>query len=280
MRSYSNKKGNDDSAALALNFPNDPWSGDFVFKQVGANFTPALGFVNRTDIRQYQGTGAHLTRYRNMFLNQLEFGTDYLFITDFQNRLESRENDLYVRALSTVGDEVYFRTINSYENVPAPFALPHNVPIAAGRYGWTNVSTRLRSFDGRLLSVDAEFICCSFYNGRSFHSIVKVSYRPNPYFEFIPNYDGTFITLPTGSVDIHIFSFDSAVNFLPDMQLALQGQYDNISQRFALSVRFRWEYEPGQEFFASLGQAAVIPGQTFVPGATQAAIRLGHTFRY
>jgi hypothetical protein len=280
MRSYSSKKGDDDSAALALNFPNDPWSGDLVFKQVGANFTPALGFVNRTDIRQYQGTGAHLTRYRNMFLNQLEFGTDYLFITDFENRLESRQNDIYVRAAATQGDEVYFRPINSYENVPARFTLPHNVPILAGRYDWTNVSVRLRSFDGRPLAIDAEVICCSFYNGWSVHSIVKLTYRPNPYFEFIPNYDGTFIQLPTGHVDIHILALDSAINFLPDMQLALQAQYDNISQRFALSLRYRWEYEPGQELFVSVGQAAVIPGQTFVPGATQAAIRLGHTFRY
>ena len=72
----------------------------------------------------------------------------------------------------------------------------------------------------------------------------------------------------------------SVVNFLPDMQLALQAQYDNISQNFALSLRYRWEYEPGQELFVSVGQGAVIPGQTFVPHATQAAIRLGHTFRY
>src|SRR5258705_2448272 len=131
MRSHSSKKGDDDSAALALNFPNDPWSGDLIVKQIGANFTPALGFVNRTDIRQYQGTAAHLTRYRNMFLNQLEFGTDYLFITDFQNRLESRQNDVYVRAAATQGDELYFRPINSYENVPASFNLLHNVPILA-----------------------------------------------------------------------------------------------------------------------------------------------------
>jgi len=133
LRSHSSTKGNDDAAALALNFPNDPWSGDLVFKQTGANSRPRSAFVNRTDIRQYQGTGAHLTRYRNMFLNQLEFGTDYLFITDFQNRLESRQNDVYVRALSTVGDEVYFRPINSYENVPALFTLPHNVPIGGGK---------------------------------------------------------------------------------------------------------------------------------------------------
>ncbi len=215
-----------------------------------------------------------------MFLNQLEFGTDYLFITDFQNRLESRENDAYVRFATTRGDELWLRAINSYEDVPALFTLPHKVPILAGRYDWTNVSARLRSFDGRPLAVDAEFICCSFYNGRSIHSIVKLSYRPNPYFEFIPSWDGTFIQLPTGSVDIHVLALDSVVNFLPDMQLALQAQYDNISQRFAVSLRYRWEYEPGQELFVSVGQAAVIPGQTFVPGATQAAIRLGHTFRY
>src|SRR5882762_3753893 len=77
MKSFSSTAGNDDSAALALNFPNEPWSGDLLIKQLGRNFTPALGFVNRTAIRQYVGTLAHLTRYRNRYLNTLEFGTDF-----------------------------------------------------------------------------------------------------------------------------------------------------------------------------------------------------------
>ena len=47
------------------------------FKQIGESFLPALGFINRTAIRQYVGTVAHLTRYRNMYLNQLEFGTEF-----------------------------------------------------------------------------------------------------------------------------------------------------------------------------------------------------------
>jgi hypothetical protein len=45
-------------------------------------------------------------------------------------------------------------------------------------------------------------------------------------------------------------------------------------------MRYGWEYEPGQEFFASIGQSALIPGQEFVSRSTQAVIRLGHTFRY
>jgi hypothetical protein len=60
----------DDSAASALNFPNEPWSGDLLFKQIGRNFTPALGFVNRTAIRQYVGTVDHLSRYRNRYLTR------------------------------------------------------------------------------------------------------------------------------------------------------------------------------------------------------------------
>ena len=86
MKSFSSAAGNDESSAFSLNFPNEPWSGDFLFKQIGANFTPALGFVNRTAIRQYVGTVAHLTRYRNTYLNTLEFGTNFEFVTDLHKR--------------------------------------------------------------------------------------------------------------------------------------------------------------------------------------------------
>ncbi len=94
LRSFSSTAGDDESTAVSLNFPNEPWSGDFLFKQIGANFTPALGFVNRTAIRQYVGTVAHLTRYRNTYLNTLEFGTNFEFVTDLNAVLESRANDV------------------------------------------------------------------------------------------------------------------------------------------------------------------------------------------
>ena len=64
------------------------------------------------------------------------------------------------------------------------------------------------------------------------------------------------------------------------MQLVNQLQFDNASERFALSVPYRWEYEPGQEIFVSVGQSALIPGEEFTPRSTQVVFRLGHTFRY
>jgi hypothetical protein len=86
--------------------------------------------------------------------------------------------------------------------------------------------------------------------------------------------------MPGGLLNIHALSLSLLTNFTPDMQLYTELQYDNVSEKFALSIRYRWEYQPGQEFFASVGQSALIPGQEFVSRATQAVIRLGHTFRY
>lgn len=280
QRSFSSGQGNDDSAAVALGFPNEPWSGDFVFKQVGASFQPALGFVNRTDMRQYQGTVAHLTRYQNGYVHELEPGIEYQFITDLHDRLESSANDVYVRAQSTIGDEIILKLVNSHENVPARFALPGSVPVLTGRYDWTNIDVRLRTFDGRTLSTDTEIICCRFYNGSSLDMKVRLTYRPSVYFEVAPVYQATFIDLPTGRVTIHLVTLDSVINFMPDMQLAMQAQFDNISRSFGFSARFRWEYEPGDELFVGLGQSALIRGPTFQSQITQLSVRLGHTFRF
>ena len=70
------------------------------------------------------------------------------------------------------------------------------------------------------------------------------------------------------------------VNFNPDMQLALQAQYDNISENFGFSARYRWEYRPGNEIFVGIGQSAVIDDRGFVAQTTLGTIRVGQTFRF
>ena len=280
MKSFSSTAGDHDSAAFALNFPNEPWSGDLLIKQIGRNFTPALGFVNRTAIRQYVGTVAHLTRYRNTYLNTLEYGTDFEFVTDLNDVLESRENDVFVRARSRIGDQVTFRLINSFENVPTQFLVANTVPILPGKYEWNNFNVGVRTFSGRLITINGDVTCCSFYNGSAVHPRVAVIFRPSIYFEITTSYEANFIHLPTDDVDIHLATADAVVNFTPDMQLALQVQYDNISENFGFSARFRWEYSPGNEIFVGGGQSALINNQGFVAQTTQATIRVGHTFRF
>jgi hypothetical protein len=105
-------------------------------------------------------------------------------------------------------------------------------------------------------------------------------FRPSTYFEITATHEANSIGLLTGNVDIHLATADAVINFTPDMQLALQAQYDNISENFGFSARYRWEYRPGQELFVGVGQSALISNRGFVAQTTQGTIRLGHTFRF
>jgi hypothetical protein len=64
------------------------------------------------------------------------------------------------------------------------------------------------------------------------------------------------------------------------MNLALQVQYDNISENLGISLRYRWEYEPGNEIFVGIGQSASIVGTNFFARTTQFSLRVGRTFRF
>jgi hypothetical protein len=280
MRSFSSATGEDTSSAVSLNFPNEPWSGDFLYKQIGAEFTPALGFVNRTAMRQYTGTIARLSRYRSSWLNTLEFGTNFDFFTDLRNVLESRANDVLVRVRTRVGDSVTFRVVNAFENVPARFFLPRTVPVPAGTYEWTNLNVGVRTFNGRLITVQADVTCCRFYDGDALVTRVNLIFRPSTHFEINVGHEANAIELPTGAVDIHLATTDAVVNLTPVMQVALQAQYDNISENFTLSSRYRWEYRPGNELFIGVGQSALVSRGGFIGQVTQATVRLGHTFRF
>jgi hypothetical protein len=279
-RSFSSRFGDDDSFGAGLNFPNEPWGGQFVVKRVGTNFRPALGFVNRSGIWSYVASGDYTRRFRNAPLREASLQTDNTFITGLNGHLESRENDFNLHGQTPRNEQFDLGLKSFFESVPAPFALPGNVIVPAGDYSWNNAHARFVSSQMYALQVEVEASCCSFYNGRGVELQAELNYRPNQYFELQPSYEGTFIDLPTGSVNIHLLAADVILNFTPDMQVALQTQYDNISESFGLLARYRWEFRPGSELFVAFGQAAVIPGTTFKPQRSQLQIRLGHTFRF
>jgi hypothetical protein len=105
-------------------------------------------------------------------------------------------------------------------------------------------------------------------------------FRPSEYLEITPHCVASVIDLSTGHVAIHILSASGGINFTPDMQILLQAQFYNISRSFGFSAPYRWEYEPGNEIFVSLGRNALIPGKTFEPQTAPVSVRLGHTPRF
>jgi hypothetical protein len=87
--------------------------------------------------------------------------------------------------------------------------------------------------------------------------------------------------LPTGDVEIQIYSLGANLNFSPDMRLTTRLQYDNISEAVGLSARYYWEFSPGSDLFVSLNQdGELLDASRYRPNTTQSSIRIGHTMRF
>jgi len=280
VRSFSSIDGDDDSFGAVLNFPNEPWGGEIRFKQVGTNYSPALGFANRTGVRIYEASIGHSTRYRDSPIRILNFSATNEIITDLDDVLESRMSSFGVRAEMRNNHRYQLQLRNYFEYVPLAFDLPGSVIVQGAKYNWTNVFAEFDTGQAGSLRAGLRVECCSFYNGRFLDLIFSAAYRLNGTFEISPRYEGTYIDLPTGYVDIHILSLETILNFTPDMQLVTQTQFDNISRAFGFSARYRWEFAPGDELFVAFGQTALVPGTRFLAQTSQLSIRVGQTFRF
>lgn len=279
-RSFSSTMGDDNAMGLVLNFPNEPVGVELRYKQVGKNFTPALGFANRKGIHSYDANFTYTFRFRDRLLRLLTFNLTNALFTDLDGVVQTRRHTLSMFAEMRTNYRYWLEVRNYYEFVPAEFTLPRNVPILVNRYNWTNIYGRIDTAQGGALRGGIQVECCSFYNGSYLDITLTGAYRLRGILEVSPKYEAQFISLPTGDVNIHILSLETIFNFTPDMQLVTQTQFDNISRAFGFSARFRWEYAPGDELFAALGQTALIPGTNFRAQTTQLSVRLGRTFRF
>ena len=86
--------------------------------------------------------------------------------------------------------------------------------------------------------------------------------------------------MPGGNTDVHVLTAGSTITFTPYMSLAIQGQYDNISEDLGFLARYRWEFLPGDELFVSFAQAAAVNSSNFSAERSVFSIRILHTFRF
>jgi hypothetical protein len=280
QRSFSSRVGDDDAFGLELNFPNEPWSGDFIFKNIGEKFDPALGFVSRPGIKEYKGYIDRRIRPTDGFLRWYETGASYDVFTGLNNLTQTSLENVWVAGYTQRGEFAQIETWNDFERVSAPFNLPNGVIVPAGNYDWQVFHGRIDTATDRFISGTFDIQCCGFYNGHLLQTDTTINLHPDSTLTFTGRHLMQLIGLPTGHVAIHIGSIDAALNFTPDMQVRMEAQYDNISQDLGYSVRYRWEFDPGTELLVVVGDDATVNSLgRYESHLSQVSVRIGHLFR-
>lgn len=284
QRTLSSDVVDDDSFGVRAELPSDKWDVSIGAKEIGADFQPELGFVNRAGIRDYMANWRRRHRTTKYGLRYYEYGTSHNIITDLSDELETRETSLNLGLQTQGTDTLDLDVFEVYEKNSTPFTLPGGIIVPAGDYHNDGTSlqletSRVRPY-GALIALDAQ----SYFGGSRRKGSITLLARPSPLLDFRGTYSQERISVRAGDVTIHIGSFDTVLNLSPDLSISTQSQFDNISKGFSFFGRLRWEMRPETEILVSVGHGAIIDSEEFSrnvqPIQSQSIFRIGNTFRF
>jgi hypothetical protein len=277
--SSSGRSGEDDSFGFQFDLPNEPWGYYFRFKQVGNNFDPALGFVARPGIREYQTRLAYKERLSGGPLRWFEVGLWADTVTDLHDTVQSGVPlNPWVSLFFESGDSMWAEMWEEHEIVPS-FDLPDGIVVPAGEYVFDTWHAHFESASSRLISTVADVQYGKYFDGKLLQTDVSLNLNPNETLSTGIRYVMQDMRMPGGSVTIQIAALDASVNFTPDMYVRAQVQYDNISKAVEVSARYRWEFAPGTELLVVVGDDATLNHGRYSSHQSQLSVRLGKTFR-
>ena len=276
-------EGEDNAWGVRLWAPNTAgFKGGVGIKEVQANFNPALGFINRRDIRDYTGELGYTYRPSGLSLRSLYSGANVQHIEYLDGGLQSEVSQLRVELENQTTDKLSLRYQNQKEGVLEPFEIWDGIIIPPGDYSFDQVRAGVSTGPHRRFVTNASYATGDFYDGQLDNVNVSVEWIPVPRFRAVISYDYNDVELPQGDfvarlarvgVDVIMSAKLSWVNLI---------QYDNASETTGVNSRLHWIPQAGRELFIVLNHNLedFNSDGSFHSDTADFTIKYRHTFRY
>ncbi len=283
--------GDDSAFGFGLSMPNsEGLRGGIQFKEIQANFNPALGFVSRRDIRDYKTTVGYTQFLQHPILQSLYTGIDVQRVEHIEGDLDTQDILFRVLELETnSSDELSFSYRDKKENVINPFVVypdlsnpAASVVIAAGEYNFDEYKLELSRGGQNIVSGDIALIWGDFYNGDKTSVNTSVEWRPSPRFNTSLTYSWNDVSLPQGDFATRLVQFKSFYALALELSWENLIQYDNVSEVMGINSRLRWVPRAGQEGFIVInhGMQDFDKDDRFESLNSNLTVKFSYTFRF
>ena len=218
---------------------------------VEPNFLPEIGFVRRTDMRRNFALARYSPRPRTIpNLRRLTGQANLAYITNNQDRLDTRDATARFEAEFTNSDVFSVSYTDNFERLVRPFAIAPGVNIPIGAYDFHTARAGYVAGQQRPYSGEIVFETGPFYDGDR-RSIALNSGRMQitPQVSLEPSFSINWIDLVQGSFTLKVARTRATYTITPRMFVSGIVQYNSAATSFGSNVRFRWEYRPGSELF-------------------------------
>lgn len=225
------------------------WQVQSSVLQVGDAFNPELGFVNRTDIRQYNNS-VHWTPYPEAdWVRNLAPHGSFIFTTDLSNRLMSRflhfDYDMFLKR----GDKLSIAYNSIYEQLDFPFEIVPGVLIPPGTYEWGETNFELESDRSRVAFGKFTYTQGGFWSGDRKNYEVGGGMRAGARFDIEIEWERNDVVLPQGAFVTDLVRTRFGLDFTTLLSLRGLVQYNSETDQVLTNLRVRYIYRPGSDLY-------------------------------
>jgi hypothetical protein len=275
-------RGNDFSYRAQVNYQGDRHGLVLERMEVQENFNPEVGFLRREDFRRnYAEVRFSPRTTSSRFVRRRVYQGHVEYTTDNRNRLETRElSALFETEFHNI-DSLAFQYFSQFEFVPEAFEIAPDVDIPVGEYDFDNLKITYLAGQQHRLSGTSTLEIGSFYGGNKTTATYRGRVEITPQLGLEPNISLNWIDLPQGKFTTTVIGGRGTYTITPQMFVAALVQYSSSNTSLATNLRFRWEYQPGSEFFVVYTEGR----STFPPRGTDlqnrgVVVKVNRLFRF
>jgi hypothetical protein len=251
--STEDRSGDDGAWGFRMWSPNTAgFKGGVGVKQIEADFYPALGFLNRRDIRDYTGELGYTYRPEGRSWRSLYTGANIQRIDNLDGGLQSEVAQLRAEIENQTTDKLTLRYQNEKEGVRLPFEIFEGVVIPPGEYSFDQLRVGVSTGPHRRFVTSASYAAGDFYDGDIATVSTSVEWIPMPRFRASLSYDYNDVHLPQGDFVVRLAR--TGIDFIMSSKLSWVNliQYDNATHTTGINSRLHWIPEAGRELFIVL----------------------------
>ena len=261
---------------------NSGFRGGLGIKEVERNFNPALGYLNRGDIRDTTGEFGYTYRPIGNYVRSVFGGATVQRVERLTGGLQSEATKLQLNIQNQTGDSLGILAQRDKEGLVQPFEVSRGIVIPEGEYSFEFYGVGLTTGSHRRLVSLIRLGTGEFYDGNRKSGNLQLEWTPIPQFRALVAYNHFDIELPQGDfvrrlvrlgVDYIYSSKLSWVNLL---------QYSNDSEVAGINSRIHWIPQAGRELFVVLNHNLedLDLDNEFHSSFADFSVQYRHTFRF
>ena len=244
--------GKNDAYGFTIDYPNDPWSAGFFFREIQENYNAAVGFTPRRGFRRFSPVANYTTRPRDSrWIRTIQYGGNVDFIMDTGDLgLLNRDVDLTAINIGThSGDQVSMHVLPIYEKLETNFTISPGITLPAGSdYNYTRYQFSFSTAQRRVIAFNPLIELGSFYNGTRDRYVANLNVRVRPGVIIYTSGEWNKVDLDQGSFTTTRTGSCRSRSSAPWIAGSTISAHDTQSP-LGWQSRFRWILRPGNDFY-------------------------------